>query len=30
VGGGVMVTEQRYSSYSRFQADIKLTYQDIP
>ncbi|MBE0657434.1 MAG: hypothetical protein IH602_07065 [Bryobacteraceae bacterium] len=29
-GGGAMVIEQRYSSYSRFQADIKLTYQDIP
>jgi hypothetical protein len=30
VGGGLMVTEQRYSSYSRFQADIKLTFQEIP
>lgn len=29
-GGGVIVIEQRYSSYSRFQADIRLTYQDIP
>lgn len=29
-GGGVLVTEQRYSSYSRFQADIKLTFQAIP
>lgn len=30
VDGEVMVTEQRYSSYSRFQADIKLTFQEIP
>ena len=30
VGGGLMVTEQRYSAYSRFQADIKLTFQELP
>ena len=30
LGGGALVTEQRYSSYSRFQAEIKLTFQDIP
>jgi hypothetical protein len=29
-GGGNLVTEQKYSAYSRFQAEIKLTYQDIP
>lgn len=29
-GGGVLVTEQRYSSYSRFQTATKLTFQEIP
>ncbi len=29
-GGGTLITKQTYSSYSRFQAESKLTYTELP